>query len=163
VRRELAKWIVAGVILAAVAAGVSFPQHGPQRKGCQLVSALQMHQIARAAALYAQDNGTLPERLAQLVPDYAATPKLFYFTCRYGTTFKPPDAETNPELIDAFSPYSLLSLGNGRAVVFERLPMWSDETIGFQLLTSKGATDPPRDHRLPRGEFARRYLQGFKQ
>jgi hypothetical protein len=162
--RRVVLWLCVALFLLFLA-GSSFPGHGPRKRGCQFQSDIQMHQIAICIVLYSRDHGgAFPGRLSQLVPDYLPETRVFYFTCRYGTIFTPPNADNEPRLIDTFSPYSLLPLPDGRALVFERLPMWSDDTIGFQIVSNDMQPNEPLRHsRLPRDEFSRQYLHGFKQ
>jgi hypothetical protein len=160
---RVAPWL-AIVLFVAFVAGISFPAHGPQKSGCQWISAIHMQKIAIAASLYSQQHGgTYPEKLSQLVPDYIEDSGAFYFTCRYGTTFKPLNADSEPKLIDIFSPYSLLAIGEGRAIVFERISMWPDATIGFHLIPDDNSLNGSLQHRrLAPDDFARQFLNDFK-
>ncbi len=155
-------WLIGFGLLVLLLAGIALPQHGPQKNGCQYESGLQMQQIAIAAALYRDDHaGSYPERLSQLVPNYISE-RGFYFHCKYGEAFTPPLANTEPKLIDAFSPYAISALGDGRAVVFERLPMWSDHTVGYFLVSGDvQSLQTMQRNRVSQVEFAKNYLKLF--
>jgi len=119
-----------------------------------------MREIGIAAETYRADHGAYPKRLSQLAAEYAS-PGLFYFRCRYGAAFVPANADKDLKLIDAFSAYEIQILGDGRALIFERLPMWSDQTIGFYLVPQEAPPTGSESRRLPREEFAKLYSAGF--
>jgi hypothetical protein len=156
-------------LLFVILAGFAMPGHGPKKAGCQLENAEQIYQIATAASAYRSDHQRFPERLSELVPDYVPTTDVFYFRCPYGGAFVPPDADKDPKLIDVFSPYELRTFGDEGAVVFERVPLWSDGKIDFCLIRRKYSysaavgPDPLSSiSRITREEFASRYRKLFQ-
>jgi hypothetical protein len=149
-----------GILLFVLFLGFAMPEGGTYRSGCQTQSENQMRQIAIALSLYHGDHHEFPQRLSALVPDYVPTTDIFYFRCRYGAAFVPSGASKDLKLIDIFSPYELRTLGDGGAVVFERVPLWPDGKVGFCLL--RPASDYLSGSRVPREEFASRYSKLFQ-
>jgi hypothetical protein len=166
---RILSWL-GGALFVFLLIGVALPSFGPLKNGCQMGSASQMYQIGITIVAYRRDHqGTYPQRLSELVPDYAS-PAIFYCRCKYATAFVPSKFDKELKLIAAFSAYGLLTLDDGRAVVFERLSMWSDHTIGFFIVPKhlpeddkelKLAFDLPLRNRLPQDDFARQYLKSF--
>ena len=155
----ISTWLGFSLVLL-VFFGLALPSFGPRTLGCQIESVTQMRQIGVAAESYRMDHGAYPQRLSQLAPEYIS-PGLFYFRCRYGAAFVPANANKDLKLIDAFSAYEMQILGDGRALIFERLPMWSDRTIGFYLVPQETPPTGIEARRLPREEFAKLYSAGF--
>jgi hypothetical protein len=165
---SISTWLGFSLVLL-VFVGLALPSFGPQTLGCQIQSASQMKLIGVAAEAYRTDHGAYPKRLSQLAPEYIS-PELFCFRCRYGAAFVPANADKDLKLIDAFSAYEIQILGDGRALIFERLPMWSDQTIGFYLVPqetlptgseARFAGGVQLRDRLPREEFAKLYSACF--
>ena len=157
------RWSI-GVLVLGILMWISLPTHAPQEKSCQTKSLAQMRQIATAIELYQLNNaGKPPARLSELVPTYIQSVSIFYLRCGNVPGVKPPNDDFNPKLIDMFSLYDLTMLTDGRVVVYERVPMWSDHKMSY-CVTSKGTAIPgyvPNWHVLP-DEFRTKYLQDFK-
>jgi hypothetical protein len=159
---NFAIWLGVGLIIL-VLAGVALPGHPSAEWVCQANSAAQMQQIGLASALYRDDHGgKYPERFSQLIPDYIPEPEVFYVRCKDTSALLPPKADHDPKLVDAFSAYGFSALGDGRAVVFERLSLWSDHTVGFQVVPGSIQAAQNLHYRLPQTEFFRQYSASFK-
>ena len=118
--------------------------------------------IATLIEDFQQDNeGRLPARMSQLAP-LAEGLRIFYFRCRVGSARVPANAETQPGLIDLFSPYAFVPLPDGRVVVFERVRIWQDdERIGYCLTSSDFREPPSAVERVTPQEFADKFLATF--
>ena len=157
------RWSIALVVLF-ILVGISLPGGGIQEKGCETLSLAYMKQIALAVELYQSDNaGKLPTRLSQLLPVYITSYNIFYMRCGKFANVRPPNEDPNPKLIDLFSAYDLALLSDGRAVIFERMHMWSDGKMSY-CVTVKGTETPDNSQtgHVPPAEFSTRYLHDFK-
>ena len=159
--RTLTRVLVVG-LLVLVFVGLFFPGSGPRKRGCQIASIYRMREIATALKAYERDKGKLPERMSQLFPTYVPETRIFYFRCRYGSTFTPDGADSQVKLVDLFSPYGFAALSDGAVVVFERVSMWSDHTIGYCLTRTNPNSGELLSGRLPQPDFERTYLHDFK-
>ena len=162
------RWVTVLIVALffVLLASIAMPSFGPKKAGCQLESETRMYQIALAVSAYHSDHQHFPERLSELVPDYASTDN-FYFRCPYGAAlFIPSGASKDPKLIDVFSPYELRTLGDSGAVVFERVPLWSDGKVGFCLIPPSLIPQSPfysrPRNRISQEEFASRYSKQFQ-
>src|SRR5438046_4363563 len=82
------------------------PGFGHRKRGYQMISWLNMRQIALALESYRRDhNDSLPRRLSELSPDYVRSSHVLFFESPYSRCVAPTNAASHPELIDVFSPY----------------------------------------------------------
>ncbi|MEO6054599.1 MAG: hypothetical protein ABIP97_11345 [Chthoniobacterales bacterium] len=131
----------------------------PSQRDEQIVSFLHMKALASAILAYeSEHSGKLPDRLSQL-PAYLKDGRILYFSCGRNELFTPANADSEPRLIDIFSSYGFSPLSDGRVVIYERLPTWSDHSIGYCVITRTGETATKR---VQSAEFERRYLRDFK-
>ncbi|MEO8206443.1 MAG: hypothetical protein ABI615_09705 [Chthoniobacterales bacterium] len=118
-----------------------------------------MKEIASAMMAYeSEHSGRLPDRLSQLAP-YLKDTESFYFPCGRHSMFVPSHGDAEPRFIDIFSSYGFSPLSDGRAVVFERLPIWQDHSIGYCVITRSGSMQAGR---VQPEEFQLRYLRDFR-
>lgn len=162
--------LTGGVILfvLVIFVAVLLPSFGPKRRGYHLMSWTQMKQIASAINQYQLDhNGTPPQKLSQLVPNYANS-EMFFLQSKYNTSlcFVPTNAESHPELIDMFSPYSFVTLSDKRILIWERPGMWIDNTMSYFVFPDDNQQtnifQTSRSNRVTAEEFEQRFLRGFR-
>ncbi len=111
------------VWLVACGPGPSHVKQGPR-----ITSYAHLHDIGIALRDYRDENGLLPTRLSDLVPQYIPTGQvaIFYET---NTAVRqqplPPDWKINPARIDEFSSYTYLATNSARGILaFEKTSIW---------------------------------------
>ena len=171
-KSKLSKRILIGVVVLFVLAiflDMLFPGFGPKNLGYHLMSWTQMKQIALALNQYRQDhNGVAPRHFSELVPNYISTPKMFFMQSKYNTStcVIPANLDSQPELIDIFSPYSFIVLPDQRILVSERPGVWMDNIMSYFLLDDRNQPtnifEGFRACRVTPEEFQQRFSRGFQ-
>ena len=137
-------------------------------KGYHFFSVARMQEIALAVDSYRRDHkGAAPSRLSELVPNYLSASKLLFYS-RYSTSIVPRNADSHPELVNIFSPYSFAILSDQRILVVEHPDMWPDGLMTYFVFDSK--SQPTNSSqvfqafekcRITPEEFENRFSNGF--
>jgi hypothetical protein len=169
-KSSMSKRVVSGTLilfLLLILSPLLFPISGLKEDGYHFLSWSNMKHIALAVYQYQLvHDETAPQKLSQLVPNYANS-EMFFLQSKYNTSlcFVPTNAEAHPELIDKFSPYSFVVLPDKRILVWERPGMWIDNTMSYFVFPddnqSTNIFQTSRSNRVTAEEFQRRLSRSF--